>query len=123
MRTIEELLKLGVYREDMTVEEEKIFVNYWFDKYESEGFSKVFCSPFDFPDENSTKYNGKKFEVIGRVNPLDEDANGAYLEFLPMWTIKFKDGYTMAAYPEEIIPSEIKNNIWRESDKKYLEMI
>lgn len=123
MRTIEELLKLGVYREDMTEEEEKIFVNYWFDKYESEGFAKVFCSPYTFTDEEPTKYNGKKFEVVGRVKPLDEDEHGSDLECLPMWNIKFEDGYTMAAYPEEIIPNEIKNNIWRESDKKYLEMI
>ena len=123
MRTIEELLNENVLREDMTEEEEKIFVNYWFNKYESEGFAKVFCSPYEFTDEEPTKYNGKKFEVIGRVKSLDEDEHGAVLECLPMWNIKFEDGYTMAAYPEEIIPSEIKDNMWRESDKKYLEMI
>lgn len=123
MRTIEELLNENVLREDMTEEEEKIFVNYWFNKYESEGFAKVFCSPYEFTDKEPTKYNGKKFEVVGRVKPLDEDEHGAVLECLPMWNIKFEDGYTMAAYPEEIISSEIKDNIWRESDKKYLEMI
>ena len=123
MRTIEELLNENVLREDMTEEEEKIFVNYWFNKYESEGFAKVFCSPYEFTDKEPTKYNGKKFEVVGRVKPLDEDEHGADLECLPMWNIKFEDGYTMATYPEEIITSEIKDNIWRESDKKYLEMI
>lgn len=124
MRTIEELLNINIPRDEMTEEEEKIFVNYWFDKYESEGFAKVFCSPYELFTEEPTKYNGKKFEAIGRVKPLDEDnENGADLECLPTWNIKFEDGYTMAAYPEEIIPSEIRANIWRESDKKYLEMI
>ena len=123
MRTIEELLKNNINRDDMTKEEEKLFVDYWFNKYESEGFVKVFCSPYTFTDEEPTKYNGKKFEVVGRVKPLDEDEHGADLECLPMWNIKFEDGHTMAAYPEEIISSEIKDNMWRESDKKYLEMI
>lgn len=123
MRTIGELLKENILREDMTKEEEKLFINYWFDKYESEGFSKVFCSPYEFTDKEPTKYNGKKFEVVGRVKSLDEDEHGADLECLPMWNIKFEDGHTMAAYPEEIIPREIKDNIWRESDRKYLEMI
>ena len=123
MRTIEELLNENVLREDMTEEEEKIFVNYWFDKYESEGFAKVFYSPYNLMLGDLTKYNGKKFEVISRVKPLDEDENGADLECLPMWNIKFEDGHTAAAYPEEIIPSEIKDNMWRESDRKYLEMI
>lgn len=123
MRTIEELLKENILREDMTIEEEKLFVNYWFNKYESEGFAKVFCSPYEFTDEDPTKYNGKKFEVIGRVKSLDEDEHGVDLECLPMWNVKFEDRHTMAAYPEEIIPNEIKDNMWRESDKKYQEMI
>lgn len=29
----------------------------------------------------------------------------------------------MGAYPEEIIPSAIKENLWRESDKQYLKFI
>lgn len=123
MRTIEELLKLNINRDDMTKEEEKLFVDYWFNRYESEGFAKVFCSPYEFTDKEPTKYNGKKFEVVERVKPLDEDEHGTDLECLPMWNIKFDDGHTMAAYPEEIIPSEIKDNMWRESDRKYLEMI
>ena len=27
-----------------------------------------------------------------------------------MWNIKFSDGVTIGAYPEEIIPSEMKEN-------------
>lgn len=47
MRTVEELLKEKVDRNDMTTEEVKAFNNYWFKVYEAEGFSKVYCSPFD----------------------------------------------------------------------------
>ena len=32
------------------------------------------------------------------------------LSSLPMWNIKFSDGVTIGAYPEEIIPSEMKEN-------------
>lgn len=40
-----------------------------------------------------------------------------------MWYVQFDDGQRMAAYSEEIIPSEIKNCI-RDSDKeKYLELL
>lgn len=52
--------------------------------------------------------------------------NGKYtsdLESLPAWMIQFDDGETMVAYPEEIIPSEIKLNLIRESDKKYINFI
>ena len=34
MRTIEELLNDKVDRDDMSREEEELFVNYWFSKYE-----------------------------------------------------------------------------------------
>jgi hypothetical protein len=64
--------------------------------------------------------------VIGRIRPITETDNGddtADLEVLPMWKIQFKDDGTMAAYPEEVIASEIRENIWRQSDKKYLKLI
>jgi hypothetical protein len=32
------------------------------------------------------------------------------LEVLPVWKIQFEDGQIHEAYPEEIIPSEMKNN-------------
>ena len=118
MRTIEELLRIE--RNELEPEEEKLVVDYWFNKYEAEGFAKVFCSPFDF----AVDYNGKKFEVIGRVKSLDEDEeNGVDLDSLPMWNIRFEDGRETVAYPEEIIPSEIRDNLWRESDKQFLKML
>ena len=120
MRLVEELLKQNIDREDMTPEELKAFINYWFDKYEQEGFSKVFCSPYNGEEE----YNGKNYKVIDRASNIDEDPiNGAELSCQPLWNIQFDDGTTMAAYPEEIIPSEIRDNMWRTSDKKYLSML
>lgn len=44
MRTLEELLKNNISREKMTEEEEKLFVDYWFDRYEKMGFKKVFTA-------------------------------------------------------------------------------
>lgn len=118
MRTIEELL--SIERNELESEEEKLVVDYWFNKYEAEGFAKVFCSPFDF----AVDYNDKKFEVIDRVKSLEEDEeNGVDLDSLPMWNIRFEDGRETVAYPEEIIPSEIRDNLWRESDKQFLEML
>lgn len=39
------------------------------------------------------------------------------LSSLPMWNIKFEDGTVFGAYPEEIIPSEMKANGYRELDE------
>jgi len=113
-----------MYREDMTRKQELEFVNKCFDEYEKEGFSKVFISPYDL-GENINR-QGKSFKVLGRVRPTTETDNGedtADLETLPMWRIQFEDGEIMGAYPEEIIPSEIKSNLWRESDKQYLSLM
>ena len=48
---------------------------------------------------------GQGFTVVGRCSTKDSD-----LSSLPMWNIKFSDGVTIGAYPEEIIPSEMKEN-------------
>ncbi|MGL6216418.1 MAG: hypothetical protein ACRC36_00170 [Lacrimispora sphenoides] len=107
-------------RADMTEDEEKEFVSDCYLVYENEGFSKVFCSPFD----GCQQYNGRKFEVLGRIKPLDEDENnGGDLEVLPLWNIMLETGEIVNAYPEEIIPSEIKENMWRATDKQYLEIL
>lgn len=112
-------------REDMSREQEIEFVNKCYDKYEKEGFSKVFISPYDL--KGNKNRNGTPFKVIGRIRPMSETDKGedtADLETLPLWKIQFiSDGETMAAYPEEVIPSEIKENLWRDSDKKFLEFI
>lgn len=113
-----------ISRDDMTREQEIEFVNGWFDKYEKEGFSKIFVSPFDIGGD--IKRQGTPFKVLGRIRPMTDTDNGndtADLSSLPMWQIQFEDGVTMGAYPEEIIPSEIKADMWREADKKYLELL
>lgn len=95
------------YRDEMPAEREREFVADCFDCYEAEGFSERFWSQGgDFPE-----YKGKPFEVIGRVPELDPaHPDGADLECLPMWRIRFEDGYEMAAYPDEIVPSEMRDN-------------
>lgn len=100
MRTVEELLKNNVYREEMSFGEHLAFVNYWFDKYENEGFCDTFESPFDLSEWDS-KYKGMKFVVCGRCTLNDCD-----IETLPMWRIEFEDGHQMDAYPEEICKLE-----------------
>ncbi len=120
MRSLKELLDAKVNRDEMTKEEEKVFVEHLFSVYEREGFAKILVSPYAGIRER----NGQKIKVVSRVKPLEEDQEGgADLECLPMWYIQFDDGQKMAAYADEIIPSEIKNCI-RDSDKeKYLELL
>jgi len=88
-------------RENMTIEQEKKFVNDCFDAYEKEGFSNIFWTPYDALNNRI----GQNFSVIRRVQEGEED-----LRSLPMWCIKFEDGHTSPAYPEEIILSEMINN-------------
>jgi len=85
-------------RENLSYEEEKAFVNDCFETYEHIGFAKTFGTPYT----GEKHLLGKKFIVVGRVKELSEDTNGADLECLPMWNIRFEDGTEMAAYPEEI---------------------
>ena len=90
-----------VNRESMTIEQERKFVNDCFKKYENEGFSKTFWTPYDALNDRI----GKQFSVIRRVREDEED-----LKVLPMWYIKFEDGHITTAYSEEIIISEMINN-------------
>ena len=91
-----------MYRDDMTEEQERDFVKHCFDLYEKEGFAKVFWSPFDI---GNTELCGKSFKVLNRVTEAQES-----LEVLPMWNIEFENGHKMCAYPEEVIPREMKDN-------------
>lgn len=91
----------GESREYMTTEREKAFVNDCFLCYETEGFAKEFWSPYSKNEERK----GQHFEVTSRCTTEDCD-----LDSLPMWHIRFADGTTMCAYPEEIILSEMKKN-------------
>lgn len=110
MRNIEELLAQNAraHCEELSLEEHLLWVDYWFNKYEDEGFATIFVSPW----EGWMHRDGKHFKVINRVKPyLDKSRpmadDEADLEALPMWFIEFEDGDVIAAYPEEIIPSEM----------------
>jgi hypothetical protein len=100
-------VKYPEYRDEMTEERERNFVNDCFSLYEKEGFAKKFWScGGDYKD-----YHGKPFKVSGRATEKDVD-----LTCLPMWNIQFEDGFIMQAYPDEIIPMEMRNNGCRLED-------
>ena len=103
--------KYPMDREEMTEEEELRFVDDCFQLYEKEGFSPVYWSPFTDREERK----GQPIEVMKRCTVEDCD-----LCALPMWKIKFSDGEVIHAYPEEIVPSEMRANGCRLFDgKKY----
>ena len=89
-------------RENLTEDEERAFVNDCYDTYEHIGFAETFGTPYT----GEKHLVGKKFTVLGRVKEYTEDKNGTDLECLPMWNIRFEDGFEMAAYPEEICLAE-----------------
>ncbi len=91
--------KYSTWRNRLTIEEETEFVNDCYNLYEKEGFSKVFIDQ----SGGLEKLDNKPFVVIGRTSLKVAD-----LRDLPMWDIKFEDGYKMTAYPDEIILGEIK---------------
>lgn len=91
-------------RNNLSYEEEKSFVTDCFETYEHIGFSETFGTPYT----GEKQLVGKKFNVISRVKELSEDSKGADLECLPMWNIRFEDGFEMVAYPEEICLTESK---------------
>lgn len=88
-------------RSEMSEEREMLFVNDCFECFEKEGFAKKFWSPFGDDKERI----GQSFKVVGRCSTKDSD-----LSSLPMWNIKSSDGTVIGAYPEEIIPREMKEN-------------
>ena len=89
-------------RENLTKTEEKAFVNDCFETYEYIGFAETFGTSY----AGEKHLVGKNFSVLSRVKELTENENGADLECLPMWNIRFDDGFEMAAYPEEICLAE-----------------
>lgn len=86
-------------REQMTEERELEWVEYCFEAYEADGFAETYHTPFKQYEE----FEGKPFTVVKRLNEYDAD-----LCSLPMWIIKFEDGNTLAAWPEEICNTERK---------------
>lgn len=99
--------KYPEYRDEMTVERERAFVTDCFECYEQEGFApKFWSSGGDYKE-----YVGKPFEVVGRVPEYDDQhKEGAELEYLPMWRIRFENETEIAAYPDEIIVREMIDN-------------
>lgn len=97
MRNLEELLKNDISREHMTVEEERMFVEYWFNNYEETGFLEKFHQVYDETDA----FNNKPFKVLSRCKEGEWN-----LECLPAWNIEFENGETLEAYPEEICKLE-----------------
>lgn len=99
MRSVEELTALNIPRSLMTWEEERAWVEYWFNKYESVGF----VENFHLLRNKYEKRAGTPFTVIGRCTEEECD-----LECLPMWKIRFEDGTETCAFPEEICKLEIE---------------
>lgn len=94
-----------ICREDLEIDREREFVKDCYDTYEYLGFANTFGTPYS----GEKKYVGMKFTVLGRVNEFPQDKNGADLECLPMWNIRFENGDEMVAYPEEICLAERNN--------------
>ena len=95
-------IKYPEYRDEMSEDRQREFVNDCFNLYEKEGFAKKFWSPFG---DDYKERVGQGFEVLGRCTEKDTE-----LEVLPMWKIKFEDGTVIGAYPEEIIVMEMRDN-------------
>lgn len=90
------------YRENMSKEREREYVNDLFSVYENEGFNKVFWSPYN--NEGEEKYYGKTFKVLGRC---PETRNN--LSLLPLWDIEFEDGKQLTVEPCEIFTKAMKD--------------
>lgn len=90
------------YRENMSKEKEREYVNDLFSVYENEGFNKVFWSPYN--NEGEEKYYGKTFKVLGRC---PETRNN--LSLLPLWDIEFEDGKQLTVEPCEIFTKAMKD--------------
>lgn len=61
-RTVDELIRDNISRDEMSKVEEKTFVEYWYDKYEETGFVERFTTPY----KNDKQFEGKSFKVLGR---------------------------------------------------------
>lgn len=90
--------KYPEYRDEMSLEKEREFVDACFDGYEkSEKLADTFWTPFDgFQDKI-----GQTFAILRRCSEDECD-----LCALPQWHIMLEDGTELAAYPEEIFERE-----------------
>lgn len=94
--------KYSMEREEMTKEQEKEWLEDCYSLYEKEGFARCFWSQ----GGDYKEYHEKPFTVIRRT----EEKDGFDMECLPAWRIQFKNGTVIDAYPDEIIPSEMRDN-------------
>lgn len=98
--TFETLEKMyPMERHEMDFETELCFVSDCFDAYEESGFADAYMDVHG----QTPEHNGMKFEIVRR---LEYSTSECDLECLPMWEIRFEDGYVMDAYPEEITKIE-----------------
>lgn len=95
-------IKYPMDRDLMSPETEKSFVEECFDLYEKEGFAKKFWSPYGDYKERV----GQSFEVVERC----KNGENCDIGSMPMWNIRFEDGAVIGAYPEEIIPRDMREN-------------
>lgn len=93
-------------RHEMTIEQERQFVEKMFREFEKE-ITETFWTPYSDYRNNI----GQEFKIIRRLNEDDVD-----LECLPMWKIRLSDGMEIDSYPEEIVKSVVGK--YRESYEK-----
>ena len=86
-------------RNDLTIEQERKYIEDCFDTYEKIGFLDFFYSPYN----SYNMHNGKKFKVIRRMSETEVD-----LECLPMWFIFVETGEEIQDYQEEIYKKKKK---------------
>ncbi len=77
------------------------YVNDCFDTYEGLGFAETFKTPYH--DDELIAREGMKFKVERRASHENGEVD---LECQPIWHIRFEDGFTSMAYPEEICLAE-----------------
>jgi hypothetical protein len=58
-------------------------------------YRRTFTTPF----EQLAAREGEPFEVIGIITEPDDDHDA---DVLPMYRIRFKDGFVTEAWPEEV---------------------
>lgn len=79
--------KYPEYRDEMTTERERAFVEDCFSCYEQERFASKFWAQ----GGDLKEYIGKPFIVVGRTPEFDDQhLDGVELERLPMWKIRFE---------------------------------
>ena len=93
-QVLSEILSKHLKRDEMTQEQEIVYVDCLFSMYEKYGFAEAYHA--EYPDETK-QYDGMKFKVLGRCRVGEQP-----LRHLPMWHIEMENGTIFDAIPEEI---------------------